>query len=75
MSKEKVIRVWQGCKVVLVLCVGESGYSTSGATGGAENSTQVDIEIDPWAGLIVDHSTRNGPVTYRDPGEDHADVA
>jgi hypothetical protein len=64
---EKTLRIWHGCKVVLLLSVGESGYSTMGATGGAGNSTKVDIEIDPWAGLIVDHGVRNPPVSYRDP--------
>lgn len=64
----KTIRIWNGCKVVKVVCVDQNGSSADiGAVGGAGNSTKVDIEIDPWAGLIVDHSTGNPPVCYREP--------
>lgn len=64
----KTIRIWNGCKVVLLLTVSDAGgYSTSGAVGGAANSAQADIDLDPWAGLIVDHSTENPPVGYREP--------
>jgi len=67
MGVEKTVRIWHGCKVVLLLSVDESGgYSTMGAAGGAANSTQVDIEIDPWAGLLVENGTGNSPVVYRD---------
>lgn len=65
---EKVIRIWADGKVVLLLSVRDGGgYSVMGATGGAANSTKVDIELDPWSGLIVDHSTANPPVGYREP--------
>lgn len=60
------IRIWDGPRVVALVSVGKAGSSYSGPSGGAENSTAVDIEIDPWAGLIVDHSTRNSPVSYRE---------
>lgn len=63
---EKVIRIWRGCRVVQIVAVSESGSSVMGATGGAHNSTTVDIEIDPWAGLIVDHSARRSPVDFRE---------
>lgn len=63
---EKVIRIWHGCQVVQVVAVSEGASSVMGATGGAHNSTAVDIEIDPWAGLIVDHSVPNSPVSFRD---------
>jgi hypothetical protein len=59
------IRIWNGAKVVQVISVSETGSSTVGSVGGAENSTLVDIEIDPWKGLIVDHGTRNGPLNWR----------
>lgn len=50
------IRIWNGCRVVGVIGVDESGASTSsGAAGGAANSARVDIEIDPWANLLVDN--------------------
>ena len=62
---EKVIRIWHGCRVVQVVAVTESGSSIMGATGGAHNSIAVDIEIDPWAGLIVDHNAPNSPVDFR----------
>jgi len=64
----KTIRIWQGCKVIQVVSVSETGSSVLGATGGASNSTQVDIEIDPWAGLMVDHSSAswNGVVSFRE---------
>lgn len=53
--KEVVIRIWNGCQVRHVLSVTGSGSTSLGDIGGAENSTNVDIELDPWAGLIVDH--------------------
>ena len=59
------IRIWKGAHVVQVISVSETGSSTIGAVGGAENSTLADIEIDPWKGLIVDHDTRNGPLNWR----------
>ena len=63
---EKTIRIWDGCRVVQVISVSGTGNSSIGAVGGAGNSTKVDIEIDPWAGLIVDHSVRNPPVFFRE---------
>lgn len=65
---EKVIRIWDGCRVVQVVAVGKTGSSTLGSTGGAENATKVDIEIDPWAGLLVDHSAADSPFMFRDEG-------
>lgn len=66
----KTIRIWNGCAVVGLISVGQDGGSTfSGKTGGAHDSGSVDIEIDPWAGLIVDHSVRRSPVCFRDPEE------
>lgn len=50
-----VIRVWHGCDVRLVVSVSPTGTASLGAVGGAGNSTRPDIEIDPWANLIVDH--------------------
>lgn len=55
MPKDITIRIWQGSRVCLLLSVGADGHATMGAVGGAGNSTQVDIELDPWAGLIVDN--------------------
>jgi hypothetical protein len=50
------IRVWNGETVCGVFTVGDMGGSSFiGAVGGAANSTRADIELDPWAGLIVDH--------------------
>lgn len=67
---QKVIRVWDGCKVVQVISVEQNGTTSSmGAVGGAHNSVLVDIEIDPWAGLIVDHGTRNPPLAWREEQE------
>ena len=54
-SKGITIRIWQGHRVAMVLSVGGTGSTTLGAVGGAGNSTQVDIELDPWAGLITDN--------------------
>jgi len=66
----KTIRIWNGCKVAALIDVDESGGVTaSGPTSGAHNSARVDIEIDPWAGLIVDHSVRRSPVDFRTPEE------
>ena len=61
-----IIRIWDGCTVRFVLDVDRNGSSsTLGAAGGASNSTKVDIEIDPWAGLIVDHRVPGGPVAWQ----------
>jgi hypothetical protein len=49
------IRIWRGVRVCMLLTVGADGNSSMGAVGGAGNSTQVDIELDPWAGLITDN--------------------
>lgn len=49
------IRIWDGPTVCSVYSVSATGNSSIGAVGGAGNSTRVDIELDPWAGLIVDH--------------------
>jgi hypothetical protein len=66
----KTIRIWSGCRVIAILDVGENGgTSLVTNTGGASNSSTPDIELDPWAGLIVDHSTRNSPRDYREPEE------
>lgn len=59
------IRIWDGCKVVCVVEVTHTGYSVVGSTGGAGSSSNPEIELDPFAGLIVDHSTPNSPVDFR----------
>lgn len=64
------IRIWKGCTVVLLLDVNESGYSTVGAIGDAANSGTADIELDPWANLIVDHRAPHpSPVSIREESE------
>jgi hypothetical protein len=69
-SMTKTIRIWNGNKVVQVVAVSDTGSSTIGATGGAGNSTQVDIELDPWAGLIVDNRAPHPhPVSIREEDE------
>jgi hypothetical protein len=60
------IRIWDGCKVVAVVTVSRTGSSHIGGVGGAENSTPVDVEIDPWKGLIVDNGAQNSPKAYRE---------
>lgn len=67
----KTIRIWNGARVIQVVAVGQDGgSSTIGATGGAGNSTHVDIELDPWAGLIVDHGAPHPhPVSIREDDE------
>lgn len=63
----KTTRIWSGCVALAVLTVDQSGSkSFIGSVGGAENSAKVDIEIDPFAGLIVDHATRNSPLYFRE---------
>jgi hypothetical protein len=63
---EKTIRIWDGCRVVQVITISRNGSSsTIGSTGGAANSTKVDIEIDPFAGLIVDHTVEGPPINWR----------
>lgn len=62
----KTIRIWRGNEVLQVVTVSQGGSSSIGAVGGASNSTKVDIEIDPFAGLIVDHSTGNAPYYFRE---------
>lgn len=60
------IRIWDGCKVVCVVEVTHTGYSVVGSTGGAGSSSNPEIELDPWAGLIVDHSVSRSPVAFRE---------
>ena len=50
----KVIRVWHGKTVIAVIDVHLDGYAIS-SSGGAEWCGKVDIEIEPFKGLIVDH--------------------
>lgn len=66
MRHEKIIRIWNGCTVIAVLAVKPDGGTTQFTAGGAANSTTVDIEIDPWAGLIVDHMANISPVLFRE---------
>ncbi len=66
----KVIRVWNGCKVVGLIEVSDDSFSSIGTVGGAGNSTRVDIEIDPWRSLIVDHGVIGPPVNYREAIEE-----
>lgn len=62
----KVIRIWHGCTVVQLITVQpDGGSATEPRVGGAHNSNKVDIEMDPWAGLLVDHSTSSAPVNWR----------
>lgn len=66
----KTIRIWNGNRVVQVVTVHEGGGSSCiGAVGGASDSTKVDIDIDPWAGLIVDYSANRSPVDFREVEE------
>lgn len=63
------IRIWNGGTVRQLLIVSPTGSTTMGAVGGAENSGQVDIELDPWAGLIVDHRAEYpSPVRFNEHG-------
>lgn len=63
------IRIWHGPTVIQVVSVSDNGSSTSGAVGGAGNSVKVDIELDPWAGLIVDNHVGGTPVSFRESAE------
>lgn len=64
------IRVWDGPTVRGVIHFSNGGSAWSGAVGGAENSTKVHIELDPWAGLIVDHRAEWAePVSIRVTGD------
>lgn len=56
---QKTIRVWDGKTVIAILAVTPTGYTAS-RSGGAEWSGKVDIEIDPFKGLMVDHSEIDG---------------
>lgn len=68
--QQRTIRIWSGNRVVQIITVAQDGSSssTAGGVGGAENSALIDIEIDPWAGLIVDRATDNPPTYWRDLG-------
>jgi hypothetical protein len=61
----KTLRIWNGCKAIALVIVGEDGGMSVTAAGGAGNSTIVDIEIDPWAGLLVEHGLTGSPVVWR----------
>lgn len=54
MGDEITIRIWKGCQVKMLFTIGDNSSSTVGAVSGAECASQPDIELDPWAGLIVD---------------------
>jgi hypothetical protein len=75
---EITIRIWDGCKVVQVIMADQRGGTSSiGAVGGAENGAKPQIEIDPWAGLIFDHTGKEtAPIGFRElqeyGGEDDA---
>lgn len=55
MSDSVTIRVWKGRTVVGLFTVSPTGHTSYGAVGGASNSTRADIELDPWANLVVDN--------------------
>lgn len=65
-KRTQTIRIWDGCKVVALISVNSSGMTSQGGVGGAHDSIKVDIEMDPWAGLIVDHSVNNPPQLFRE---------
>lgn len=67
MDKPLTLRIWNGCKVCMVLTISESGSTTLGAIGGAECASNTDIELDPWAGLIVDNRVQfPAPVSIKE---------
>lgn len=51
----RAIRLWDGRTVIGLLTVHATGGSSFQIAGGAENAGSVDIEIDPFKGLMVDH--------------------
>lgn len=60
------LRIWHGCTVVATFSVDDHGYTATGAVGGAQNSGRPDIELDPWANLVVDHRAEYAtPVSIR----------
>jgi hypothetical protein len=66
------IRIWKDCTVCGVFVVSDTGMISLGAVGGAGNSTKVDIELDPWAGLVVDNRVKySSPVSIRGETDDH----
>jgi hypothetical protein len=63
----KTIRIWDGCKVLAVISVDQhGGFTSSGAVGGAGNGDRPEIELDPFAGLIVSQGNPT-PVAYNEP--------
>jgi hypothetical protein len=67
---EVTIRIWHGCVVRQVISVSDTGSSTIGAVGGAQNSTHADIDLDPWNNLIVDRRVKYPhPVSIREEDE------
>lgn len=79
--KPVTIRIWDGCTVRHVVTITPTGSASIGAVGGAGNGTQADIELDPWAGLVVDNRAKfPAPLFIRHPEdlsirhpEDHGD--
>jgi hypothetical protein len=59
MNPSVTIRIWEGCTVRHVVTIGPTGSASIGAAGGAGNSTKVDIELDPWSGLVVDNRAQH----------------
>lgn len=71
MMGDVTIRIWNGCEVRMVLSVSPTGHTVAGSVGGAANGANPDIELDPWAGLVVDHRSGNPtPVALAGPDEE-----
>lgn len=65
MSQPVTLRVWNGCTVVGVLSLFESSTGMTAAfevSGGAARSGRVDVEIDPWANVVVDRRVEHPSV-------------
>lgn len=70
----KVIRIWNDCKVLAVLEVGDDATSFQARVGGAASALMPDVELDPFAGLIVAHGSTRSAVLYEDRDEDDEDL-
>lgn len=61
----KVIRIWRGEEAVGVLMIDPVSRSATYATGpGNSAGAIIDIELDPWAGVILDHATHKPAVSF-----------
>lgn len=61
----KVIRIWNGEEAVGVLMIDPDSRSATYAIGpGRSAGATIDIDLDPWERVILDHATHKPAVSF-----------